>query len=294
MSTIQQDIYILGQSQTKQIQTVGEEIRLDLQLTPQPLNNTGKVTGTVIDTLGNPIPNALIKIMDSNYNPILHAITAADGTYTLDNLPAGTGYNIFATAAGMALQQGVSFTITAGQVITKNFTLTSDPSTQLGIIAGDLTDLSNSAPINGAVVSLYLVNSDTTEVLQAITYTNQYGQFVFRGLAIGNYAIRVSALGYIGTSSTVSITTSGQIVPALIALNQNPNASRGTVSGIITDNNNQIIVAADVVLYKVNLDTSLTAIAFTQTNSSGVYLFINVPQGSYKVKSNQTEDVVIP
>ncbi|MEG2289061.1 MAG: carboxypeptidase-like regulatory domain-containing protein [Clostridium sp.] len=294
MSTIQQDIYILGQSQTKQIQTVGEEIRLDLQLTPQPLNNTGKVTGTVIDTLGNPIPNALIKIMDSNYNPILHAITAADGTYTLDNLPAGTGYNIFATAAGMALQQGVSFTITAGQVITKNFTLTSDPSTQLGIIAGDLTDLSNSAPINGAVVSLYLVNSDTTEVLQAITYTNQYGQFVFRGLAIGNYSIRVSALGYIGTSSTVSITTSGQIVPALIALNQNPNASRGTVSGIITDNNNQVIVAADVVLYKVNLDTSLTAIAFTQTNSSGVYLFINVPQGSYKVKSNQTEDVVIP
>lgn len=293
MANIKQDIYILGQSQAKQIQTVGQEIRLDLKLKPQPLNNTGKVTGTVTNSSGNPVPNALVKVMDDHYEPLLHAITATDGTYTLDNIPAGTGYNIFAISSGMALKQGTSFSIAAGQVVTKNFTLTADPSSQLGIIAGDLVDSSNTAPIDGAVVSLYLVNQDSSEVLEAITYTNQYGQFVFRGLAIGNYSIRVSALGYIGTSSTASISSAGQIVPSLISLIQNPNASRGTVSGIITDDNNQPIAAADVVLYQVNTDTSLTAIAFTKTNTAGVYLFINVPQGNYKVKSNQTKDVII-
>lgn len=293
MATIKQDIYVLGQSQSKQINTVGQEIRLDLSLKPQQLNNTGKVTG-IVTSGGNPVPNALIKIMDSNYNPILHAVTASDGTYTLDNLPAGTGYNIFCTAAGMALKQGVSFSIAAGQVIKRDFNLVADPSAQLGIIAGDLVDSSNNAPIGGAVVSLYLINEDSTEVLQAITYTNEYGQFVFRGLSIGNYSIRVSALGYIGTSSTVSITTPGQIVSSLITITQDPNASRGTVSGIITDNNNQPISNADVVLYEVNSDNSLTAIAFGKTNSAGVYLFINVPQGNYKVKANQTQDVVIP
>lgn len=293
MATIKQDKYILGQSVSKSIASVAEEIRLDLKLSPQPLNNAGSVTGTVKDENGNPVPNALVKIMDSNYEPMFHAITAADGTYTIDNVPAGSGYNIFAIATGKALNQGVSFSIAASQVITKDFTLVNDPSSQLGIIAGDLYDSATGAPINGAVISLYKVNEDQTEVLVAITYTNQYGQFVFRGLNIGNYSIRVSALGYIGTSSTVSITTQGQIVPSIINITQDPNASRGTVSGIITDQNNQPIVEADVVLYRVNEDNSLTAVAFTKTNSAGVYLFINVPQGNYKVKSNKTEDIVI-
>ncbi|WP_300348696.1 carboxypeptidase-like regulatory domain-containing protein [Clostridium sp.] len=294
MAIIKQDIYILGQSDKKTIQSVGEEIRLDLQLQPQPLNNTGKVTGTVIDESGNPITGSLIKLMDANYEPLLHAITGSDGTYTLDNVPAGTGYNIFATATGKALNQGTSFSIVVGQVVNKNFTLLDEPSAQLGLIAGDLYDNTTGLPINGAVISLYQVNPDDTEVLKAITYTNEYGQFVFRELDQGNYSIRVSALGYIGTTSTVNITQSGQIVPSLITIAQNPNASRGTVSGIITDNLNQPIVAADVVLYEVNPDESLTAIAFTKTNTAGVYLFINVPQGNYKVKSNQTENVNMP
>lgn len=294
MAIIKQDIYILGQSDKKTIRSVGEEIRLDLQLQPQPLNNTGKVTGTVTDESGNPITSGLIKLMSADYEPLLHAITGSDGTYTLDNVPSGTGYNIFATAAKKALKQGTSFSITAGQVVTKNFSLADEPAAQLGVIAGDLNDSSTGLPINGAVISLYQVNSDDTEVLKAITYTNEYGQFVFRELDLGNYSIRVSALGYIGTTSTVNITTSGQIIPSLINIAQNPNSSRGTVSGIITDNINQPIPSADVVLYQVEDDESLTAIAFTKTNSSGVYLFINVPQGNYKVKSNQTENVNIP
>lgn len=293
MASIKQDIYILGQSQAKQIQSVGQEIRLDLKLQPQPLNNTGKVTGTVTNSSGNPVPNALVKVMDDDYNPLLHAITATDGTYTLDKIPAGSGYKIFCIAAGMALQQGNSFSIASGQVVTQNFTLSADPSSQLGVIAGDLTDNSTGNAISGAVASLYLVNSNGTEILEAITYTNDYGQFVFRGLSLGNYSIRISSLGYIGTSSTAIISSAGQIVPALISLIQNQNASRGTVSGIITDNTNQPLSGADVVLYQVNTDSSLTAIAFTKTNTAGVYLFINVPQGNYKVKSNQTQDITV-
>lgn len=293
MANIKQDIYILGHSQVQSLTSVGQEIRLDLQLQPQPLNQTGKVTGTVTDSNGNPIPNALVKIMDANYNPLLHAITAADGTYTIDNVPAGTGYTIFATAAGMALNQGTAFTIAAGQVITRNFSMVADPSTQLGIIAGDLYQSGTKTPINGAVVSLYLVNADETEVLAATTYTNEYGQFTFRELANGNYVVRISMLGYISSSSTVTISTSGQIVPVTANLTIDTNSARGTVSGMITDNNNQPIANADVVLYKVNADSSLTAVAFTKTNTAGVYLFMNVDQAQYIVKSNQSQTTTI-
>lgn len=293
MANIKQDIYILGHSQVQSLTSVGQEIRLDLQLQPQPLNQTGKLTGTVTDSNGNPVPNALVKIMDSSYNPLLHGITATDGTYTIDNVPAGTGYTVFATAAGMALNQGTTFTISAGQVITRNFTMVADPTTQLGIIAGDLYQYGSTTPINGAVVSLYSVNADETEVLVATTYTNAYGQFTFRELATGNYIVRISMLGYISSSSTVTIGTSGQIISVIAHLTVDTNASRGTVSGMITDNNNNGIAGADVVLYKVNADGSLTAVAFTKTNSAGVYLFMNVDQSQYIVKSNQTQDTII-
>lgn len=293
MSTIKQDIYILGQSSAKKISGVGEEIRLDLSLVPQPLNSTGSITGTVTSD-GNPLPNALIKIMDANYNPIMHAISGTDGTYTLDNLPAANGYNIFCSATGMLLKQGSSFSLQSGQVVDQDFDMAHDPNAGLSIIAGDLIDFSTNGPIGGAVVSLYLLDGNNAEVLQSITYTNQYGQFVFRELAFGKYIVRVATLGYVGTSTNVMINQAGQIAACLISLNQNPNAALGTVSGMVTDNNNQIIIGADVILYLVNADKSLTATGFTQTNSSGVYLFINVPQGNYIVKSNQTTEIVIP
>lgn len=294
MATIKQDKYILGQSQSKQIADIGEEIRLDLKLNPQPQNDTGKVIGTITDDTGKEIPNSLIKIMDAEYNPLLHAISGTDGTYTFDNVPVGTGYNIFCTSTGKMLNQGTTFTIAKSQVVTRDFTLQTDSAMQLGIIAGDLFNSVTHLPVNGAVISLYKVNADTTEVLQAITYTNQYGQFVFRELAIGNYIVRITALGYLSTSTTAIINTAGQIIPAVVQITEDPNTSRGTVSGIITDNNNAAIDRADVVLYKVNTDNSLTPYAFTKTNSAGVYLFINVPQGNYKVKANQMEDVIVP
>lgn len=293
MATIKQDIYILGQSEAKRIQSIGEEIRLDLQLQPQPLNTTGTVTGTITDTTGQPIPNALVKLMDSNYEPLMHSLTGTDGTYTIDNVKPGSGYNVFAISQGKKLNQGISFALASNQVVNRDFTLEDDPSAQLGIIAGDIIDSATGRPVGGAVASLYSINSDETEVLEAITYTNEFGQFVFRELDLGNYVVRISALGYERTISTANVTKSGQIVKSAVKMVPDTTTSRGTISGIITNNNNVPIENADVVLYEVNEDESLTPISFTKTNAQGVYLFINVAQGNYKVKSNQTEDVTV-
>lgn len=293
MGSIKQDLYILGQSQSQSVKIPRQEIRLDLQLFPQPLLETGKVTGIVTDSKGNPIPNALVKIMDSNYNPIEHAITAEDGSHVIHNLPVGIDYTIFATAAGKALNQGTPFKLTAGGVVTRNFVLSDDPSTQLGVIAGDLYDFDSNTPLEGAVISLYSNPTPCTEVLIAITYTNEYGQFVFRELELNKYTIRVHMLGYYQTSTKVSIDTCGQIIPSDIYLKEDPNSSRGTISGMITDNNNHPIPYADVILYRVNTDNTLTAVSFTKTNSSGVYVFMNIDQAKYVVKSNQMKQTTL-
>lgn len=236
--SVRQDKYILGQSQKKSIDTVGEEIRLDLSLNPNPNLNGGTITGTVKDSNGNPIKGALIKIMGNDYEPLAHVFTGDDGSFIFTPFPPRSNYRIFASAQGYVLKENQQFTILANQEFESNFTLTKDPNANLGIIAGDLFRGDTSVPINGAAVSLYTIGANNEETLYALSFTNQYGQFVFSDVPQSSYTIKVNALGYYSFSSSAAITSGGQIVNVVASINPNPNSSRGTVSGLITDNNN--------------------------------------------------------
>ena len=293
MITIKQDKFILGQSSSKTIASLGEEIRLDLQLQPVTPTIGATVEGRVTDTNGVAITNALVKIMDSNFEPLLHAVTNSDGDYLFNNIPASNSYTIFAIAPGKKIKQGQGFSLSDGASKKVDFVLENDPAMQLAIIAGNLYQSGTTNPVNGAIVTLFEVDENGLETLSAITNTNEFGQFVFREVANGNYNINISALGFISDSVTASVTSAPQIISINPTLQPDPNSQNGTVSGVILDNLNAPIDRADVILYEVNEDDSLTPVAFTKTNSAGVYLFINVPQGTYKVKSNEIELVEI-
>ncbi len=293
MLQVKQDKFILGQSISKTIASLGEEIRLDLQLQPVTQTIGATVEGLVTDTNGVAISNALIKIMDTNFEPLLHTVTDVNGEYLFNNIPASSSYTIFAIAPGKKLNQEQGFALSDGASKTINFTLENDPAMQLAIIAGDLYQSGTTTPINGAIVTLFEVDDNGLETLSAITYTNEFGQFVFREVSNGNYNINISALGFISDSISASVAFAPQILSLQPTLQPNPNAQNGTVSGVILDNFNAPIDRADVILYRVDPNDVLTPVAFTKTNSAGVYLFINVPQGTYKVKSNELEIVEV-
>ena len=277
------DKYILGQSEERSIEELAQEIRLDLSLEPNPHIEGGTVFGTVKDESDNPIAGALVKIMDNNHNPLAHAITGEDGSYIFTSFPPGSNYHIYAISQGYKLEEDVPFTLLPQQSVEKDFVLPADPSSALAIIAGDILDIKSQKTINGAVVNLF----DSEDELIALSYTNEYGQYVFADVAKGKYTVRISALGYKATSQTVEIDKDGQIANIIVNLDVDPSSARGTVSGVITDNNNNVIYGAEVILYAVGELDKLTPIAFTKTNDEGVYLFINVDEGSYKIKANQ-------
>lgn len=301
---IKHDKFILGQSKSKAIDENSKEIRFDLQLQKKAGFIGIAVEGTVTDTSGPPIPNALIKITDSNLEAIMHTITNDEGSYVFNNIPANDSYTIFAIAEDKKLKQDKQFALSGGGVKTIDFILEDDIAMQLGIIAGDLYKNGTDAPISGAVLSLYK-NVNNAEVLVAITNTNEYGQFVFREVDNGQYKIEISALGFISENMTVEMAlNASKIMSIKPNLNSDTNAENGIISGIIMNDTNTPINRADVILYKVNKDDanldeissdnrSLTPVAFTKTNISGIYLFINVPQGIYKVKSNKIELVEV-
>ncbi|MCX7884075.1 MAG: carboxypeptidase regulatory-like domain-containing protein [Caloramator sp.] len=289
MAGVIQDQYELGQSIKKSLSELGQEIRLDLSLKPNPNLNAGTIFGTVKDTQGNPVVGATIKIMDKDHNPLAHTVTGSDGSYIISPFPPGPEYHIYAQADGYLLAEQLPFALLPRQQVEKNFILTRDPDALLSIIAGDVRD--NQTPphvVKGAIVNLYKVDELGHETLIAVTYTNEFGQFTFRDLQKGSYIIRISALGYIPVATSVIISADSTIAKVVATLNVDPQASKGTISGVITDDNNVPIPDADVVLYKVEADGSLTPIAVTRTNDEGVYLFTKVPQGDYKIKSTKS------
>jgi len=236
------------------------------------------------------VEGAVVKIMDKDYNPISHAITGDDGKYIFTPFAPGTDYHLYVSAVGYNLETINPFTLNADQTLTKDVTLHADTKSTLSFIAGDITTDAGVA-IMGAVVQLFSV-VDTTETLIGLAFSNQYGQYAFRELEKGTYRIRISALGYLVSTAEVSITKDSSITKVVTKLTVDPVTSKGTVSGIITDETDNPVVGADVILYRVEDDESLTPIALTQTISGGVYLFVNTTPGNYKVKSTKTTTLV--
>lgn len=300
MARVTYDKYNLGQSESKELNTAAQEISIDLCLEPNTYELTfGRVYGQAIDSNNVPVENALIDLMTIGYDSSIHTLTDKNGNYSIENVQPSS-YTIFATAKGYKSQEGIGFTITKFQEIERNFILSGESEMALGVIAGDLLDITTNNAIAGGVISLFQGNNDSLGPMVAISYTNEYGQFTFRDLKKGDYAVQASALGYNSVTVNTSIFMDGQIVSMkLMALINN--IYQSTVSGMITNDNNYPIDRADVILYQVHsqalsdtkfigpLKENLTPVAFTRTNERGIYLFAHVPMGTYKVKSNKFE-----
>jgi 5-hydroxyisourate hydrolase-like protein (transthyretin family) len=281
------DLYKLGQSTSADIQAVGEEIKLDVQLEENPQLETGTLSGVISDADG-PIEGALIKIMDSDHNPLYHAISNADGSYTITDIEPGASYHFYTIKDGYLLQEETNFTITKGQTIIKNATLTVDSSAVNSTITAHVKD-EDGNPIEALAATLIKIESgEETDV--ETTLTNEYGQFIFTNVAQGDYIVRTVKQGYETTDIEVMISKDSSIVNLEEVIPISPVESLGTVNGVITDSTGAAVSGAGVILYQVSgtdENPVYTPIKYTKTSSDGVYLFGEVAKGKYIVKSNK-------
>ncbi len=82
----------------------------------------GKITGTITDDQGDPLPGVTVEITSSAMMEGRSAVTSGKGTYVFLNLPIGN-YKLTATMPGFKtmVQEGIS--VTAGSSVTVNLTL---------------------------------------------------------------------------------------------------------------------------------------------------------------------------
>ncbi|MPQ43200.1 carboxypeptidase regulatory-like domain-containing protein [Clostridium tarantellae] len=292
---IKQEKYNLSQSSIIRVTGSMQDIKTDVNLIPkitQP-NIGSTISGIVTDMQNNPIKGAIVKLMSSNFEPLAHAATDMNGKYLIPMIPNSIIYNMAATFPGKLLTHIEPFSLSSGQSTVIDFKLYDDINITLGAISGNIFDLvgTDKRPVEGAIVSLYgIINNKKT--LIAITYTDSLGVFAFSELSVGQYIIGISALGYLSSEMVVNVQSS-KISYITNKLSVNPDTKNGVISGKILDANKLGIPNADVILYKVESNNELTPVAFTKTNSIGLYTFINVLEGTYLIKSNKSDLVSI-
>lgn len=281
------DLYLLGRTPVFPLGPT-EEGRENLSLSSSA-PPTGIVRGTVTDPSGAAVGGATVKLLSSAGAPVDHTETNPAGNYIFNGVAPGS-YSIAVAKTGYLTSQDNTFTITGGQQVTINVTLT--PSTvPQGTIYGFVTDSATGAPLGGALVILL---STVTGLAVAITLTDAAGEVLFCNQPDGDYLIIADHDGYLQSTASPVTISGGAFVAVSIALLPVP-VPQATVNGVITTTAGTPIANACVGLYSVATGGLETLLQITFTDSGGRYLFSRVAAGNYVVKAKaETTVPVLP
>lgn len=167
------DLLKLNYSQSLDIQGM-QEADINLSLSPA-VPAAATVYGTVTDGT-NPLPNATVKLFDSQGVPYRHVLTDTEGAYAFTNVHAGT-YTVAAACAGHLMSPGAGLTLTGGDSLQVPLVCAPETTLSLGAIAGLVTStgLEGILPVAGATITL----RDLTGAAVASTTSADDGEFVF-------------------------------------------------------------------------------------------------------------------
>ncbi|HEX5433287.1 MAG TPA: carboxypeptidase regulatory-like domain-containing protein [Candidatus Angelobacter sp.] len=215
--------------------------------------STGAITGTVTNTSGAPLLGASVTVGANS------AVTAADGTWSIQNMAAGT-VTVAASLSGYS-SASESATITAGSTTTAG-TLALAPVSP-GSVSGTVVDSSGTG-ISGATVS-----ADGLTVATSTT-----GAYTLANLPAGSVTITASATGFANGSQTVTVTAGSTVTAPPITLGSNS----GSVSGTVKSSAGTAIASASVGFGGGS----------TTTSSTGTYSLTGVPAGTIQLVASAT------
>jgi hypothetical protein len=222
-----------------------------LQIAP---NSPGNVTGQVVNSSNTGLSGATVTAAG------LSTVTAADGSYALNNLPAGST-NITASLTGF--QNGsASVTVAAGATTpAPTITLVSGSGTITGTVKS-----SSGAAISGASVG-FGGGSTTTDTSGAYTLT---------GVPTGTVQLVASASGFQSVTQSVTV-NGGSTSTANFTLS--PAAAGGTVTGKVTNVSSGAALSGATVSWSGGSAT---------TSTTGIYTLTNVTAGTQNITASKT------
>ncbi len=263
-----------------------EEFYQEIELEETPEIVSGIIRGRVEDATGSDMENATVKIFDTDFNPIKHTMTNADGNFTFQNIPIGE-YIIYAVKDGYTMSTKRSLTFTGSDINLADLVITVDSEYIKGNIYGYAYD-DNGHAFDGAIIRL--LNGAGATVSETFSATD--GEYFFSKVDAGSYTVTAIADDYdVYTPYPVEVANSTN-TQLDVYLNKVTQAKEGTINGVIINKIRKTpIVGATVGLYEVvgvGEEKSLRLRKTCKTNNEGRYFFGVVPEGKWVVKAKAT------
>ena len=239
----------------------------------------GEITGIVNDETSDVgAAGVIVTLADSSNEEIDQTTTDGNGSYTFDRLPTGTYYVCFTPNDQQNYvfqcwedkgpgESATPIMLTVGQTVHAGATM--HPG---GMITGKVTDAVTHQPIAGVYVGASgAVNSGTTD---------QNGDYTVKGAPTGDHTMYfrpAARQNYLPLSYGGPVSTTAGQTTSNVNVELQPGAK--IVGRVIDAVTHQPISDAYVSLY----DSTDEQIEQLQTNSRGLYSFVALDTGSYRV-----------
>nr|MDQ2687835.1 carboxypeptidase regulatory-like domain-containing protein [Armatimonadota bacterium] len=209
-----------------------------LVLAPVP---PGRIQGTVKDSVtGLGVPGVTVTFKSTDGQTTVFAVTGADGTYTIDNVPAGV-YNGSASKQpqfqdATAPNQGNPVTVPSGGTAPADFSIVSNPATVSGVVFNDIDGDGNRGAgepgIAGATVTFTPTQGAGTPVSATSGADGSYTVTV----SGGTYNVTVTAPGFRASAPRNLVVQPGDARKGFdLPLIPAPVIPNGTLGGLVTD-----------------------------------------------------------
>lgn len=227
----------------------------------------GRITGVVRDSKGKPVAGADIWVSASNRTGYGSARSAANGTYTVEGLPAGR-YEVHATkgtTTSYSAAKGASYSVKAGATTKTAVTVRSLPKGAITLkVKASSSVWKRTAGVCATAMTskgLWAGGSCADKKTKKLT---------IKGLAAGTYKVTLD-----GTNQTSKV-----VVKKNRTTTKSVTRPTGTsVSGTVRSASNKVLAKANVQIY----DGNGTMLGAATTNSKGRYTIPGAVKGTYRV-----------
>ena len=164
---------------------------LDATLALGAIAGVLSVAGAAVFT---PLAGAKITLKDALGADVSATYSANDGEFVFYDVADGV-YTLISTADGYLATAPMTVTILNGSIANVTMSMTVDERTYSGTVSGVIRD-QNGAAVTGCFVGLYRLDAEAgIETLLAATKTNSTGNYLFGGVASGQYLVKAKLNG---------------------------------------------------------------------------------------------------
>mgnify|MGYP005837135315 CR=1 FL=1 len=232
-----------------------------------------------------PIPQAVVRLLDNQGNNFKQTLTETDGRYEITNLPPGK-YAVTTWAEGYFSSSVWKIDLIESHHLELNINIEKNLNLK-GNIMGQIEDALTKEFIANCPINLYSINADHSESFLRTAFSDQQGRFVLK-VREGKYRLEVDYLEERKHNILLELRGNEKSINSYLKIFRNSNS---LLKGRVQDNKGNPIAGVEVILYKITEGLGkqeiLIAISTTRTDLDGGYLFSNLPTANnYKVIAN--------